>query len=360
LAELPVFALAEEVTTAIARFGLASAVPPPPVDDEAWPMVLARIADEKVVGIATAAADDGWLKLTDDQYEGLVAAERSAMTWSLDLERRLFAIAHAFDGRAIPFVVLKGPAMAHGVYPDPSWRPFNDLDILVETSRWRDACGALEAFGWPRRLPEPRRGFDERFGKSAVFTTESQQQIDLHRTLATGPFGIWMDADELFEMRGDFKVGGRTFRSLDATARYVHACVHAVLGDIRPTQMQLRDIVETARDGADPGRLVDLAARWRIGPVIARAASLSSALDGSEIIGRIRRLPSDADARHALAAYATIGRAHGGLERATVRAIPTWSDKVRYVYDLIIPDRRFARARGPRRWTKPFIWLARK
>ena len=130
--ESPAFAFAGDVATAIASCGLSTIEAPPPIDDDAWPLVLARIGDEKLVGIAMAAADDGWLKLTDEQYLALVEREREAMTWCLDLERRLLTLTDAFAARRIPFVVLKGPALAHTVYPAPSWRPFGDLDLLVE------------------------------------------------------------------------------------------------------------------------------------------------------------------------------------------------------------------------------------
>jgi 3-hydroxyisobutyrate dehydrogenase-like beta-hydroxyacid dehydrogenase len=343
--------------TAVARYGLARAEPPSVVSDQDWSLALATLADEKIVGIACAAATEGWLPLGKDQYDELVRRQRQAMAWCLGLERRLLQIAEAFDSAGVDFLVLKGPALARTVYPDPSWRMFNDLDILVRTPQWRAAVEVLNgAFDWPRRLPEPRRGFDERFGKAAVFTTDTGQQIDLHRNLAQGPFGVWIEADELFERTEPLEVGGTTLRRLDRAALFVHACVHAVLGEGTPTLLQRRDVAETGRCTPDHLWLGRVARAWRLGLVVARAVETSLTPDGpwnTDLRGTVGSAAGD----WAIRAYEPDRRARGEMHIATLRAMHGLSPRIRYLRDLALPRREFARVRGAERWRKPLHWV---
>jgi hypothetical protein len=349
---------ARAFATAAARYGLAGAQPPDPVEDENWALALATLAEEKVLGIACAAADDGWLPLTDDQYADLAGRQRSAMAWCLGLERRLLQVADAFDSASVDFIVLKGPALAHVVYPEASWRTFSDLDLLVRTSQWRVAVGILEdRFGWGRRLPEPRRGFDERFGKAAVFTTESGQQIDLHRNLAQGPFGVWIDPEELFERTVTFAIGGSLLRRLDVTSMLVHACIHAALGDVTPRLLQRRDILETTTSRIDWDELQTVVDTWRLGSVVVQAAHLASVLDGGATRRRIGSMRVGRGEERALAAYSADRRTRADLTIATLRAVPSLTDQARYLRDLVFPGRAFTRARGARRWRTTLSWL---
>jgi hypothetical protein len=47
------------------------------------------------------------------------------------MNEQLARIVEAFNMEGVRILVLKGPAMAHGVYPDTAARPFSDLDLLV-------------------------------------------------------------------------------------------------------------------------------------------------------------------------------------------------------------------------------------
>jgi hypothetical protein len=341
-----------EYATAVARYGLSGAEGPAPLEGNAWSLALATLAEQKVIGIAMAAADDGWLPVGDEQYAQLAHRERNAMAWCLELERRLLEIADVFGDEGIEFVVLKGPALAHTVYPDPSWRTFNDLDLLVRTSQWEKTCDVLEKrFGWPRRLPEPRPGFDVRFGKGAVFTTESGQQVDLHRNLAQGPFGVWIRPDELFGRTAEFTIAHATVQRLDASAAFVHACIHAVLGDARPNLVQLRDVVQTQRAPLDTAWLARVSDEWRIGPVIARATDAARRLDpgARDDVAAVSKDTSS----WALAAYELGRRGRLRMHLAMVRAIPGVEQKARYVRDLAVPRQEFTLARGRGRWPRP-------
>lgn len=59
----------------------------------------------------------------------------------------LARLVRAFDAAAIPFAVVKGPALAELVYPRPDLRSYQDLDVLVSPQSFGPALAALEDIG---------------------------------------------------------------------------------------------------------------------------------------------------------------------------------------------------------------------
>jgi hypothetical protein len=344
--------------------GPTTKVPP-----AAWPRLLSRIVQERLSGLAVEAAEQGWLWLDDDQLRELLEQHREAMLWTLRVERMLLVVSRHLEALGVGSVVLKGPALAHTHYPDPSLRAFRDLDLLVPTRQWRAACSALEALGMRRRLPEPRPGFDERFGKAAVYTGSEGVQVDLHRTLAQGPFGQWMDPEELFGRTTSFALAGRNLRRLDDTALLLHACVHASLGWTPPELLPLRDIAQISTGGeVDWASLEGLAARWRLGAVLVHAFTTTLQALGSVLPTKGRRLMHmevRPEERRALRAYITGRRRRGATVRSTLRAIRGPRTKAAYIVALVFPKREFVMARtgdGGRgsylhRWAVPLRWI---
>ena len=87
------------------------------------------------------------------------------------------------------------------MYADPALRSFGDVDILVGGADFDAAVGALAALGFRRRFVEPRPGFDARFSKGACLERADGLEIDLHRTLAPGPFGMLLGLTDLVGRR---------------------------------------------------------------------------------------------------------------------------------------------------------------
>lgn len=356
----------EAVVRAVAGFGREASLRGVSIDG-AWPAVLARLEAERLTGLAVAAVESGALRLEPTAQERLLERHRRAMVRSLALERLLCRLSAAFARGGVDLVVLKGPALAHGFYDDPSWRPFADLDLLVRREEWRAACGLLERYGLRRELPEPRPGFDERFGKAAVFEGIDHLAVDLHRTLVVGPFGLWIDPRALFTHRVRLDVGGSRLWRLDDTALFVHACLHASLGSRPPLLLPVRDVVQVAQRGrVDWERAARWSREWRLGAVICHALQAAGELLGADLPAEAWKLalqPSSRGARRALAAYTTGRRARGGTALSMVPAIPGIRAKAAYVWALVAPSREFLAARGKaegtyrRRWAVPLRWL---
>jgi hypothetical protein len=341
------------------------------VASERWARVLGGLKSHRLTGLAVAAYETGQLPLDAPQGDVLLQHHRSVMADALRIEQRMLQLHDAFATRGIRVVVLKGPSVAHTVYPDPAMRPFGDLDLLVSTTDWRAACRTLRDNGFTRDLPEPRRGFDERFGKAATHSDESGLQIDLHRTLVVGPFGLWLDPNELLRYTGTFALGGRTIARLDATGLLLNAALHAGLGTSSPLLLPLRDVAEAARSPeVDWDRLAAWTKRWNLSAAVGHAfASVSRDLlfelpPRAREISSVRLRPGE---RRAMRAY-TDRRRSGGVALATMAAIPGLRAKAVYVFDLAMPSREFMEARAAKgtqasyvsRLRVPVRWIARR
>ena len=283
------------------------------------------------------------------------------------MDRTLVELAAAFEEAGVEFVALKGPVLAHLAYPDPTWRSYGDLDVLVRTADWSEACQVLEEGGFLRDLPEPRRGFSARFGKAASFSGPGGISVDLHRTLALGPFGLWLSPEELFDRTAPFGLGGRTILRLDDTALMAHAAAHAALGWTPPLLLPLRDAVQVAGTRAvDWTRLEEDAARWRLTAVVQAALRTARDVLGASVPRGAEALMArrvDRREERALEAYAGTRRLRGSMAVATLAAIDGLRPKAEYVSALLFPSREFLEARGAtasQRWGRSLRRLVRR
>jgi hypothetical protein len=356
----------------LAAFGLGNGDPaatPLAVGAEVWPGVLGLLKQDRITGFALAAAQAGRLDLSDGQMEEVLEAHRQVMLTPLAAERALLQVASAFATESIEFVVLKGPSLAHTVYPDPAWRYFGDLDLLVRGDDWTRACKVLEGLGYRRSLPEPRAGFDRRFGKATEFRREGGTEIDLHRTLVVGPFGLWIEPGLLFDETTELRLWGRELRRLDDTLLQLHACIHASLGWWPPLMVPVRDVLQVAYHGrVDWERLAERAARWNLRAVVGHAFQVATDRLGLGLPpGAERAVPRSPTRREqrALLTYQGGRRSHGH-EISTLRAIPGLRAKASYIRALMFPNREFLAARSGSsrpsylsRWAIPIRGLLR-
>ncbi|MGH2751094.1 MAG: nucleotidyltransferase family protein [Actinomycetota bacterium] len=358
----------------VAAFGLPGREPRPVAllsDDDSWTAFRDSIVRQRLTGFAVAAMEAGLLQPKDHQAQELVDRQREAMVQAVELERRLIGVFEALEAAGLEPVVLKGPALAHQVYPDPAWRAFGDIDLLVATHEWRRACSVLRDLGYRRKLPEPRRGFDERFGKAAMHVGSDGSEIDLHRTLVIGPFGLWIDPEEMLSRATTFTLAGRRLRRLADTDLFLHSCVHASLGWTPPLLLPLRDVAQISWnvevDWDLAGRMASV---WKLVPVIHHAVeNLQRELEVGLPDGALRLAAAKQGRleRRALRAYCGERRRRGETALLTLLAIPGLRRKAAYVLDLVVPAREFLEARTPqgerpsyrRRWAVPLRRLRR-
>ena len=315
-----------------------------------WATVLPQVHEQRLTGIAVAAAEAGWLQVQGERaLEDLLPTQRELMLWCLEIERHLGVVMGALGAAGLHPVVLKGPAFAHAIYPEASWRPFADLDLLVPAPERAAASAALADAGYVPARPSPRAHFDDRFGKAVVHRGLGEADVDLHRTLAPGPFAVWIDPTPLLERATEMTVGGTTIRALDATGTVLHACIHAVLGQAVPTLLMQRDIAQAwSRPDVDGDLVGSLSRAWHLGAVLRRAlGDAARRLDlplPAFAAAVMQREPAPDEVR-ALRAYSPSHRRRAGPELALFRALPGVRDRAAYASSLLIPSREFLSAR---------------
>jgi hypothetical protein len=355
---LPVTSEGAPPATLLAAIAFHPVEPPPhpqpspsivgePLSDARWDALLREVRGRRLSGFLLAGIADGAVAATSSQADEAQQAHAAALRWCMLLEHCLLEAVARLAGAGIEHRVLKGPAMAHLVYRPPSVRTFFDIDLLVPPHQFEPALHVLADAGYRRVCPELRPGFDRAFSKAVTLVGPRDVQIDLHRTLAFGRFGLHIDAGQLFDEPSPLVVSGTSLLALGPERRFLHACYHAALTPESGRLLSLRDVAEMlAGPPLDASMVRDLATSWRGVPVVAVVLGLLRDRTGRptppELAWAVRHRIRPAD-RRALRATGTGGEAIGALP-----AIAGLGPRLRFLSALAAPDRAFLRHRGHR------------
>lgn len=319
-----------------------------------WSGLMEIVRAQRLTGLMAKMAADGVLNLESDQQAEATSANESAMALAVLLERRLLDIVEAFEQGGIDYRILKGPAFARLHYGNLSLRPFGDIDIMVRATDIDRAVVLVEAMGGERRFREPRPGYLRRFGKGAALVLDHRTEIDIHRTISPGPFGVTLDPDRFFDRESRFVVGGRLMSAPALEERLLHACHHAVLGDAVPRLLALRDVAQilTARP-VDHDRLVRLARDSGGEAVVARAVDMTWRVFGLDRgIATARwagEFTPDRRASRLMDLYAGHHRSSSRLTLETACSIRPPRDRAAFLFATVFPVGQ-SRRTGLDRW----------
>lgn len=324
------------------------------VDAPTWAHLVSCVVHERIPGLLTMAIADGAIPASAEQADEAGRALQASMITAIRLERALGAAASVLDNAGVALRVLKGPAVAHLDYPDASLRSFGDIDLLVPPGQFDRAVLSLSEGGYRRRYPEPRPGFDSRFGKGSCLVGPDGYEIDLHRSFAMGPFGLALRVEDLWRTSSTFRVGGREFAALGPAERFLHACYHAALGSPIPRLSALRDVAQMQLyRPLDLDRVLELTAAWRAEAVVIRAVELTWAVLGLDaptpLTSRLSAYRPSRRDRRALRVYTEPGPTYAAKSFAAVREVPGPFRKAAFLLSLAFPRRAYLDERRERR-----------
>ena len=341
---------------AVAAFGLPGssiAAPAWPLSEPVWSELQAHVKWQRLTNLLAQAVSSGVFPATEAQIKEAIEADVPALTGVLRLEAQLLEVADILNGAGVRFCVLKGPAVAHLDYPDPAWRCFGDLDLLIPPDALDDAIGLLTELGYTRRFPQPRDGFDRRFTKSVSLDGPDGQQLDLHRTLAAGGFGQRIVVSMLWSAPSSrLTLGGREFAALGAEERFLHACYHLVLGNAPPRLVPQRDVAEMLHNDSVAGdRALIIASAWRGQAVVARAINttvenLQLSTD-TPLVAWAREFQPGRREQRELARATSPRYSYAAQALDSIRAIHGPRERLAYVSALAFPRRSYLRGRHP-------------
>lgn len=333
-----------EVCRRVASFGL-NAVDSDPgdpifIDEEQVQQVASLLQRLRLDGLAVRAVAAGEFDAPESFAAALATCHDETMAQCLRIEIMAIRTSELLSNHGIAHRLLKGSALAHRMATLPADRPFRDVDILVRGDALDESVRQLTSAGAVRLQPQLRAGFDARFGKSVTMRLDDVE-IDVHRLLCPGPFGVWMRPDDLFLLGASLSIGSVEIPTLDPTDHLLHACYHAALGSPAPALINLRDVAMLAAETTDVQRFDEAVRRWRGRAVINRAASLVESELKVQLpngLAQYRHEPIPSDERAAIDPYLSDdqGGRFAALAPATFRALPL-SDRAAYALAVGLP-----------------------
>jgi len=296
----------------------------------------------RLLGVALAAIETGCLGASDSFVANVGSAHDDVMAQTLRVELATIETSRLLAAAGIEHRLLKGAGLAHTVALDPAQRSFRDVDLLIRGDDVDSAVALLIESNAVRIQPELRAGYDRRFAKSVTLRRE-QVEIDLHRVLCPGPFGVWMHPGDLFLLQRTIALAGVEIPTLDPTDHLLHACYHVALGQVEPALVNLRDIalLATGDHSIDMERFGQTVDRWRGRAVIRRAVRLAQqqlSVDLPDDLLAFVHEPVDDDDQNALDPYLDddgSGR-FAALAPATLKALPM-TDRAAYALAVGLP-----------------------
>lgn len=185
-------------------------------------------------------------------------------------------------GLAVPWVVVKGPAVSESWFPDASLRYYTDLDVLIPQQRMEAVADALESSGatlvdrnWPL--------IAEKMPGELSWILPGGTVLDLHWTPVNDRRwrAVFALPTEEFLARGrTLTTGNIDFRAASNEDLLIHVAIHALTGGGHRLSW-LKDLQLAASSNPDWDAVVERSRRWQVaGPVavmLDRAASVLGA-----------------------------------------------------------------------------------
>ena len=133
------------LTRTVAAHGLAGSTwrsPHEPLPAADFDDLHAPVRRQRLTGLLWAAVRQGAMPVTQDAGGARRVGHVESLAGVLALEHLLLDSVATLTAAEIPTRVLKGPVVAHLDYPDPTWRTFGDIDLLVRgaTSTGHAVC----------------------------------------------------------------------------------------------------------------------------------------------------------------------------------------------------------------------------
>ena len=194
---------------------LTSLLPPQPDLERALSLARAGYSPHGLIRLAAAHGVrpqlTAALKLVDDDEFAFVKRtledfQRFQSPRYLKTAREIAKVADALTVQGVPFMLLKGMALAQQLYGDISRRDSDDIDLLIPEKCLTKAESVLTSCGYKHELGESgewRQTFLGYHGQYTFLPTEpGLPQVDLHWELAPRgiPFprlDVWADPDHV-------------------------------------------------------------------------------------------------------------------------------------------------------------------
>ena len=203
--------------------------------DQAWDSLLAEADRQDVTPLLYSALKPYQSQLPQEVWHHLAQSYFDTATLNaLRLAEWEEVVGH-LAARGIEVLVLKGAALAEGLYDEIAVRPMEDLDLLVRREGVTAARAALAERGYAPLKEEHFTGAAEEFESQVSLerrdaATGMRYICELHWHLLDSPFyQRTMPLDWCWQSAVPLLLGGVEAQTLGAEARLLHLCAHQAL-----------------------------------------------------------------------------------------------------------------------------------
>jgi signal peptidase len=291
---------------------------------------------------------------------------------TLQMEKQLSEIINAFQKDEVRILVLKGPALALTIYPDPAMRTSSDLDLLVLPRQMAKTREILVRLGY--NCLGKRFEHSKDFYCEETFTHKSKSRyhrsVELHWDLHSFS-GISREAaiEELFERAVRIERSGLKFETLNPVDSLIYRAINMCIWHNK--EIRLIWIYDTAllahqlKAPQDWEDLLEASVRWRARLALENSLKMAQVWVGLKLPERFNdfsKWPNPTQAE--VSAWSDALLRH---ERASSFFKLHWSSstdifqKARFLFHLLFPHPEIIRKYYPtaKKWLLPFTYIRR-
>jgi hypothetical protein len=356
--------------TAVAHMGAGGRREPLPALDspELWPRVVDLAIEHRVAALLGEALSRAPEVVAPAGVRDALQAQllRSSATRLL-CESTLADVVRILRDRGVEIIVLKGPTVAHSVYPRPDLRIYHDLDVLCRVSDYPALHQALSAGGYTSAGTLEARGTHETLAEKPS-PSESHSVRGFYDPSGDVKIEVHFDAlqlglldrreEQFWRQSRTLVVSGVEIRVLAPEHQFLHLATHAHRhGYSRLSWLiELDLIIRREYESMDWGLVAEVARTEGIGTALRHALATAHAVLGTPLpllprptleerclgacyrvlwpFARTRNLnqherhrllhflPDDADARNVLYGLVLVGRRREKLQAILRRRWP--------------------------------------
>lgn len=165
-------------------------------------------------------------KLTND----MLHIFRLEILQNMFLERELEEVLQAFNSASIPLILIKGPVLAHTIYPEAHLRTYHDIDTLIQPCHIDAARKLLTHMGYVFYNEYRADAFDEqRTGYNYSLKQDDipfPVLIELHTAPHSSEIGALFQRDELWKNAKTITLFGQQVKTMSPNDHLLYLCWH--------------------------------------------------------------------------------------------------------------------------------------
>jgi hypothetical protein len=267
----------------------------------------------------------------------------------------------AFDDAGIQTLVLKGVPLSFSHYGNPALRPRGDADILVRAALRARALALLEQLGYRADVAIDGDLVSYQLTHEHVDRYGTRHCVDLHWRISNSQVLAQLLADdELFDDAVAVPGLGPHARAPSAVHALLFACMHRAghvnapyyvagvghHGGDRLIWLYDIHLLLSRMDAAERARFCGLARSKRMTMLCRDAVASAQRAFGTgaadHVLAALPVVPGEREASSAVLRHGRIRQLLGDL-----RALPSWSERMRMLAQHALPSRRYMESRFP-------------